>query len=359
MLRVWMMEAIPPSRRAAVLPGRWVAEPLWPSDPAPMNLALTGAGGLAEDGGPSFALAISSPEDTGMTAGYQCSYGIGPDLSDDQAEDDRRSLCFDSAPLERDIELLGEPVVQMRVSSDEAQAQIAVRLCAIAPDGSSLRMCYGVLNLANPHGVPRTIVPGAPFDVEVPLMALAQAVPAGHRLRIAISTAYWPILWPSPVQATVTVHSGKVRLPLRVPRAEDDALRPFEAPECAAAEALEILRPPSTDRPLDEIRRDPVTGSVTLIRTRDRGAWRTTDTDVAHDETGEMRLSLHPDQPLSAVQEFNLVSRIGRPGWQTTIDSTTSLSCDPLRFRLQARIAVRFEGEALFERAWDNWFDRA
>lgn len=354
MLRVWMMDDIPPSKLVPSWPGRWVAEATWPAARQEGVWHLTGDRTLDEGKAEPFGLPISSPQDTGFAAGYQCSYGIGPDLSDDQREDDRRSLCFDSAPLAAPLEILGEPVIELTVSTDRPQAQIAVRLCSVAPDGSSLRVCYGVLNLANPDGRPRRITPGRPFDIHLPLMGIAQHFPAGHRLRVAISTSYWPILWPAPEQATVTVQAGRLQLPVRAPRADDAALRPFEEPECAEAEALDILRPASTDRPLDEIVRDPVTERVALIRTRDRGAWRTTDTDVSHDEKGEMRFSIHPDDPLSAVQEFDLTSQIGRNGWQTKIDAFTRITSTRDLFRLEARIRVSHEGESVFSRSWDR-----
>ncbi len=52
--------------------------------------------------------------------------------------------------------------------------------------------------------------------MQVQLKGCAQVVPAGHRLRIAVSTSYWPMVWPSPKPARVTVDpsGSSLELPL-------------------------------------------------------------------------------------------------------------------------------------------------
>ena len=62
---------------------------------------------------------------------------------------------------------------------------------------------------------------------------IAYAFPAGHTVRLAISTAYWPMLWPAPEPVELTVFTGasRLELPERPPRPEDDALPEFGAPE--------------------------------------------------------------------------------------------------------------------------------
>ena len=71
--------------------------------------------------------------------------------------------------------------------------------------------------------------PGRRYDVRIPLDAIAHAVAPGHRLRLAVSTVYWPWAWPSPEPVTLTLHGGRLRLPLRAPR--DDHQPEFGPPE--------------------------------------------------------------------------------------------------------------------------------
>jgi hypothetical protein len=105
------------------------------------------------------------------------------------------------------VECLGSPVVELLLSADKPLGQIAVRLCDVAPDGASQRVSYGVLNLAHRNGsaAPESLVPGEPVRVVLPLKVLGHRFAAGHRIRFAVSTAYWPILWPAPYAATITL----------------------------------------------------------------------------------------------------------------------------------------------------------
>ncbi len=108
----------------------------------------------------------------------------------DQNEDDGRSVCFETRPLARRIELFGTPEVILDLASDRKQATIAVRLSDVAPDGAATRITYGILNLSHRggHERPKPLVPGRRVRVRLRLNDLGQAIPKGHRLRVSIST---------------------------------------------------------------------------------------------------------------------------------------------------------------------------
>jgi hypothetical protein len=281
-----------------------------------------------------------------------------PDLSDDQRTDDGQSLCFDTPPLTERVEILGEPVLELEVSSDRPQAFLAARLCDVAEDGASLRVTYGLLNLAHRdgHERPEPLVPGRRTRVRLALAGTAYAFPPGHRIRIALSTAYWPIAWPSPEAATVTLHAGAgaLLLPVRPPDPQGDASLPaFAEPEGAAPAALVETRPRLTDRSMDRIEEDLAEGRMTLIRTRDRGAWKTVDTDVEYDTKGVMRCSVRADDPLSAMQELALSMAIGRPGWRVRTETEARLTSTADSFVLTGRVEAFEDDRRIFTRAWD------
>ena len=296
-----------------------------------------------------------------MTGVQTCAlpiYGSVPDLSDDQQADDANSLCFDTAPLAEPIEILGETRIEIEIASDQPQSLLAVRLCDVAPDGSSLRISYGLLNLSHRRGPaePQPMVPGQFERVVIPLCGSATHFAAGHRLRIALSNAYWPIAWPSPVANTLTVRcgSGRLVLPVRPPRSDDASLPAFGEPEAAAPLALVETRPRRTDRPLDRIVTDPDSGRVDLLRERDRGAWRTIDTDVDYDTRGLLRFSVHPDDPGSAEQDIALTTTMGRPGWRVRTEVHTRIACTADAFIVKASLQA-FEGDdKVFSRSWDE-----
>ena len=75
--------------------------------------------------------------------------GWRSDDAGDQREDDARSVVFDTPPLDQAIEILGAPTVELEIAADRPQANLIVRLCDVHPDGASLRVSYGVLNLTH------------------------------------------------------------------------------------------------------------------------------------------------------------------------------------------------------------------
>src|SRR4029453_7579693 len=140
-------------------------------------------------------------------AGHWCAYGLAPDQPSDQRDEDAKSVLFDSAPLEAPLEILGATVAELEITAEKPQAQLCVRLNDVAPDGASLRVSYGLLNLTHRdgHEHPTPLEPGKRYRVRVPLNDIAHAFPAWHRVRIAVSSSYWPIAWPSPEPVTLTV----------------------------------------------------------------------------------------------------------------------------------------------------------
>lgn len=103
---------------------------------------------------------------------------------------------FDSPVLTEPLELLGAPVLHLQFSADKPLAMVAVRLSDVAPDGKATRVSYGLANLTHRTDPPAPIEPGTRQQVDVVLNGMAQSFPAGHRVRLAISTSYWPLAWP-------------------------------------------------------------------------------------------------------------------------------------------------------------------
>src|SRR5207245_5821322 len=106
-------------------------------------------GRLEEARGPELPVEWRSPPSVGLAAGDWCSFGGEDDAPTDQRDDDAGSLTFDSAPLGERLEILGAPVAVLELAVDRPDAFVAVRLNEIHPDGSSVRVTYGVLNLTH------------------------------------------------------------------------------------------------------------------------------------------------------------------------------------------------------------------
>lgn len=366
-LRAWIGEWAAPRRFVAQAAGRFVAEDVWPpvcpsagraAGRAGMVLHLAADGRLQAEAATGL-VPICSPQTLGATAGHQCAYGMGPDLAGDQREDDALSSCFDTAAFAEDVVILGAPEVELVLSCDRAQGMVAARLCEVAPDGASLRLSYGLLNLCHRDGAadPQPLVPGERYRVRIALCALGHRVAAGHRLRLALSTAYWPIAWPSPEVAVVSVEMAGsfVSLPVRPVEA---AAVCFGMAEGAVPAGVVVTRAAPADGAGDLRAVNPDSAVSVIRRVRDRGAWRTVDTDVAVDQTGVLAFSIHPDDPLSARQDFSLVGALGRAGWQTEVRALSALSATREEFVLEARLEALEGDEVVFAWRWDRRFPR-
>ena len=131
------------------VPGRWVAESSWPSPRIAPRVMFLNAHGLETAAGAPMALVCKSQETLGLTKREWFPWNMGIDLPPDQTPDDLRSLVFDSEPLADDVEILGNPLVKLRLSASEQVAKVVARLKEVTPDGKSWSVSYGALNLHN------------------------------------------------------------------------------------------------------------------------------------------------------------------------------------------------------------------
>jgi hypothetical protein len=358
-LRLWLQERAGPEGAQGERAGRWIAESAWPSreiDWRSFSLAADGLGGAATQ---VVAREVASPQTTGETGGPWCSFGA--DLPGDQAPDDARSLSFDSAPLAERVEIVGAARVHLALAADRPSALVAVRLCDVAPDGSSERIAWGLLNLTHREGHERTLPlrPGERVEVELDLSTAAHAVPAGNRLRVALSSTYWPSCWPSPepVRLTVFAGAGSLALPVRTPRPEDARLRAFDAPE--AAPGPEVLHHPQAGG-RRSVSRDARTGEWVCVTTRDLDAdaeplcsrFPQIDLEVGYGVREELRI--RDDDPLSARFETRHVSVARRGAWQTRVETQTRVRATREHFLFEATLRAWEAGGEVFARRFEE-----
>ena len=358
--RVWMEEPERPLAYYDERPGRWVAEPQWPSPNIEVRLlALNSGGRLAEKPAPESVVETLSPQSVGEGCGAWCGFGIGPERPLDQRADDGRSLCFDSEPLPARLEIMGAPQVTLELSVDRPAAFVAVRLNEIAPDGAVTRITYGLLNLTHrdSHEHPAALVPGQRYKVTVVLNDIAHGFAAGNRIRVAVSTSYWPLVWPSPEPVTLKIFTGasRLELPVREPRGEDAKLRPFAASEGAEPLAKTYHRPSKGRR---WIERDIGAGISTYCIEEDMGRSTIEHIGLETDFVQREAYRIRDDDPLSAEIEIAYSIAIGRGDWKTRSETRTVMRADKTHFIIEASLDA-YEGEKqLVSRRWNERIPR-
>lgn len=378
LLRTWITDPIPPSSVYEEMPGRWVAETAWPSphvtrtvhrlaeaQVSPLAATLGGREGAER------SVYIDSPQDTGQNAGRYFPYGNSGDLPIDQRAEDGRSVTFD-VPLEEDVEILGNAAARLRVNSPTERGQVYVRLCDVAPDGSSTLITRGNLNLSAREGRDQAV----PFpvdewvDVEVPMTGIGYRFPAGHVLRVAVSTAYWPWIWPQPDAKGLylDVNGSEVMLPVRaVPaegseQAELDASVSFGPP--VQPVGLDVKYPEAgfagAKRPERLVSTDVVARTTMLQVDPAYGGTRIYPDGLHYDEETVERYWIRWDDPTTARTEAVWNIALARPDmdWQTSVEATTRIRCDRENFYTESIVDCRDGAETIFHKEWRETIPR-
>ncbi|MET8010045.1 CocE/NonD family hydrolase [Streptomyces sp. NPDC005271] len=367
MLRAWMQDSVPPSTSYEERPGRWVGEPDWPSPhitpiPHPLTRHRIGTPGEPPPGeaGRGEGLTVQSPLSVGQFAGKWASYNAPPDLPYDQREEDGGSMVFDTDVLTERVEILGSPSVELELSVSEPVAMVAARLSDVAPDGRATRVTYGLLNLTHRDGTdaPEPLEPGRRYRATVRLNGVAQAFPPGHRIRLSLSTSYWPLAWAPPKPAMLTVYEGSsaLTLPLRGNHEADEAPeRPFAEPEGTPPVATTQLTPREQRW---DVRRDLVGYRSELEIVKDAGTVRYEDIGLDVGRRAYERYSSVADDFTSVSGESTWTMRFRRDDWDVRVVTHTVLRSSETEFFVDATLDG-FENERrVFSRSWNETLPR-
>ena len=350
-LRMWLMDSLAPKRWFDERPGKWMSEQTWPStNIAEQELHLTPAG-LSQDK-VGCGIAVSSAQHCGAASGEYFPFAFSDELPDEQSHDDALSICFDEPPTQAVMDIVGAPRITMRVSVDRPDAHITVRLCDLRPDGTSAFITHGVFNLTHhtSHEQPQPLVPGQAVDCSFTLDQIAYRVPAGHRLRVAVSTSYWHYIWPSLEHAEVLIHAGSISFPVRAPSDDRDEWT-FEEPAGAPHWRTETLRDGSYSRTTST---DPDTGMVTTRVTSDGGEVRDLEHGLISGSRVEERFTIHPYDPLSAKAVVCWEQTGGREGnmWRTQVE--TAMWAEAENFVSRAELKTWVNGNLFFEKRFED-----
>lgn len=172
----------------------------WPLAPVVRQPWYLGAGGSLTPQPPTAEEApdayVYDPEDPCPTCGgnllMPLQYTPGPV---DQAPilGRRDVLTYTSAPLTEDLEIIGEVRMVLYASSSARDTDWVVKLCDQHPDGSTLNLCDGVARVS--YQCARSGASYQPGDAppwEISLWSTAAVIPAGHRLRVVVTSSDFP-----------------------------------------------------------------------------------------------------------------------------------------------------------------------
>ena len=353
--RVWMQESVPPATRYEERPGRWVAEEEWPSGRIRESRWTLGKGLLVQGPTEPCEMAHRSPQVHGLFGGEWSPYGLGAEMPGDQRAEDGMAMVFDSEPLPSRMEILGAPKLRLQIAVDRPVAFLAARLMDVAPDGSATQVTYGLRNLTHSedHATTTPIQAGKQFSAHLQLNDIAHAFPEGHRIRVALSTSYWPRVWPSPEPVMLQLDAGRSELflPARPAREEDSNLRDLGSPRSGPSYGSRAIRSPDRG---SRIQHDLKSGRTVLRRYKDRGRTLLAEIGLTIEARADEEYSITGDDPLSARHAVRYVIEMQRGDWRIRTVARTTMTATAEEFLVSATLDA-FEGDVRIRaRAWDE-----
>ncbi len=336
-VRLWLQNSVPPASSYNQRDGEWLAFDQWPSPVVCRSSRFMQPDKLDDSRGKESVVGIKSPLANAINSPEWLPHGVGPELPVDQRDEDEGSLCFDTTVLEREIAICGAPTLKLRLRTDTRAGMVCVRLVDMLEDGHATQISYGLLNLQHRKGPdrPEPLTPGKWIDVEVQLNDIAQKVPAGHRLRVSVSTQAWPLVWPAARAMTLELRMGKSTLTL--PLLDLDKIRDLKTdqPDKGAIPetlSLDWLRPVERQR---KVERDAEKGMVSRVYVKDDGAYRIKEHGMEIDAWGILTYRSCKEDPLSAEAEYRYCIQHARDDWNAGVECEVKVTADADNFYIK------------------------
>lgn len=360
---VYVRDWHPPGPYLAEAPGHWRWEEGWPIGRAENRfLHFNFNHQLCEGPAEAAEHVLRCVPTAGMEAGGPNSWW--GDVAHDQRPTDAFSLVYDSEVLDHPVEILGFPRVHLRVSADAPRANWYVRLADVAPDGSVTRITGAGRNGAHRVSArtPMNIVPGEVFDIDLNLHFTSWVFATGHRVRVSISNAQWPMYWPTAYPVTTRLVLGgaggsHISLPVIPAGAQPvpEFAPPAENPTAPGYSKLDLDGTHSGYGEVSEVSRNPQTGE-TVIRAKTQSGQQLPWGTEVYSESIEYRTSdAHPENTTQTGRHSFQVVMEGR---ELRWEGATELRSDRDNFYYRYTRRLTENGVVLREKTWEEILPR-
>jgi predicted acyl esterase len=277
----------------------------------------------------------------------------------DMRRDDAGSLVFDGPLLEQPVVVLGIPRVRLRFTAGAPLANWTARLEDVAPDGEVALVTGGVVNGTH-HGstlAPARLVPGENYDLVWDLHFTTWIFRRGHRIRLAVSNAQFPMIWPSPYPMTSQVWLGGPASALELPVVPETsphppATLPHPAPRAERPDVTYLDDP----APVERIGSEPLTGRTT-VEWSNRSAWSIGKTRFDYSEREVY--GTHDGDPANSTFLGVASHRIRPPGRDLRLETTIEIRSDSAAFHVTVIRRLWSNGQPVRRKRWEEAIPRA
>ncbi|EGR34527.1 peptidase S15, putative, partial [Ichthyophthirius multifiliis] len=244
---VYLQEYQRPQGYYENIPGEWILENEWPSQNIYQKIYYLNNSNKLQDQelqSEQF-IQINTLQNNGLYCGEFCAWGDGERHPLNQIIDDSKSVLFDGDVLQQDFVVFGQPILKVSLKSNKNKAYLIIRLCEVSQQGNkqeSTRISYGLLNLTHykSNQQPEYLEIDQTYEIQIKLNNIAHKFQKGNFIRVALSTTYWPLVWPlaeNPI-LTINLNDSKLFLPQRT-ILQGQKQNKFQQPEIS--KPLEII----------------------------------------------------------------------------------------------------------------------
>jgi putative CocE/NonD family hydrolase len=358
-VRAYILDGPKPAMRRNADPGFWVSKDRW-SDPESESFYVDQFGTLLEGmpipHAPAHEIYLKSPLDTGTAAGEWFTLKPDAELPGDQRMDDAGSLTFQTPPLAEQKTYLGRPSLTLTLRANAELANLCARIVDVHPDGTATRVCFGVINLSHRDGNadPKPLKPGEPVTVRLSLDACGYRFGEGHRIRLSLSTAYWPMILPPPVDPGVTIDIAS--LGLAMPLLGDHETFEMKQPDNPDPLPKYIEHAPSQTR--RSVTRDLAAHLTRYDVVEDTGLFEHPGTGLSTRQLKQETWSISPDDPLAMTGISTWTCDMKRARWSVRTVSTAKIACTADDWSISASV-LAYDGEKqIFEKTFEKIIPR-
>ncbi len=281
------------------------------------------------------------------------------ELSDDMADDDEYSLVYDTAPLTKAIEIIGFPQVHLAVTADAPLYQFTARLEDVGPDGKVSLVSGVLINPADRESrLKRTpLTPGKQVKLAGEIHYTTWRFKPGHKIRLAISNAQFPMAWPTPYKGTTTLFTGPdtwIELPVMAQNtltAHCDVPAVENEEESPGSRRLSV-KDKDSDYPQEH---SDKTGD-SVYTTGEKESW--TINNVTYHRVERNTWKVNDNNPAHASYKAETVYDILLPGRKIRLIGNFSILSDEKTFNLVVKRKIFENGTVIRERSWNESIPR-
>lgn len=274
------------------------------------------------------------------------------------AADDAHSLVYDSPPLTEAMEIMGQPQVRLRVAADAPFYQWSVRLEDVAPDGKVSLVSGAIINPSQRFSrlAPVALVPGEPTALSTAIHYTTWRFQPGHRIRLAVSNAQFPMIWPSPTPGTTQLLLGQdTWLELPVVPVQNESSQPCTLPAPEASDTAPFGKELENNGPYFNSVRNEQTGESSFTTTSDV-TW------TLHDNTYHSNESylwqVNDNTPAQARYRGERQNVFTIAGDEIALSTHATIESDASHFNVTFTKVLHKNGTLVREKTWTERIPR-